>query len=456
MSRVPERTVPANQAGLRSGLFWRTFFLIAFLIAASMAAWVASFRVVERTPRGEQIAAQVTSIVTITRAALLHSAPELRRELLFDLASNQGIRIYPRETEDVTDAMPDTDLMNVIEESVRQRLGQDTQFAGEVNEIRGFWVSFRIDDDDYWLMMDRERIERTLGIQWVGWVTVTLVLSLLGAVFISRLINQPLARLSSAARAMARGLTPAPLPDQGPTEIREANQSFNQMVQDLNQVESDRAVILAGISHDLRTPIARMLLEVEMAKLPEDARNGMQSDLAQMEAIIGQFLDYARPAEASAFSTFDLSALLQKMVEEAARLPDLNIKSSIDTVLSATGNSTDIGRVISNLIENARRYGKTPDSGVAELDISATRDGRHIRLEIADHGAGLPEEEIPHLLRPFTRMDSARTHANGAGLGLAIVDRVVQRHQGRLEIKNRETGGLAVRVWLRAAQIASR
>jgi two-component system osmolarity sensor histidine kinase EnvZ len=270
-------------------------------------------------------------------------------------------------------------------------------------------------------------------------------------VFISRLINQPLARLSSAARAMARGLTPAPLPDQGPTEIREANQSFNQMVQDLNQVESDRAVILAGISHDLRTPIARMLLEVEMAKLPEDARNGMQSDLAQMEAIIGQFLDYARPAESSAFSTFDLSALLQKMVEEAARLPDLNINASIDTALSATGNSTDIGRVISNLIENARRYGKTPDSGITQLDISATRDGRYIRLEIADHGAGLPEEEIPHLLRPFTRMDSARTHANGAGLGLAIVDRVVQRHQGRLEIKNREAGGLAVRVWLRAA-----
>ena len=228
------------------------------------------------------------------------------------------------------------------------------------------------------------------------------------------------------------------------------------MVQDLNQIESDRAVILAGISHDLRTPIARMLLEVEMAKLPEDARNGMQSDLAQMEAIIGQFLDYARPAETAAYGNFDLSALLQKMTEEAARLSDLKINLSIDPALSVTGNPTDVGRVISNLIENARRYGKTPDSGVAELDISAIRDGRQIRLEIADHGSGLPQGEIPHLMRPFTRMDTARTHANGAGLGLAIVDRVVQRHHGRLEIKNRETGGLAVRVWLKAARVTSR
>lgn len=451
MNSPSGHSAPVRLAGWRSGLFWRTFFLIAFLIAASMAAWVASFRVVERTPRGEQIAAQVTSIVTITRAALLHSAPELRRELLFDLASNQGIRIYPREADDLTEPMPDNDLMNVIEENVRQRLGWDTQFAGEVNEIRGFWVSFRIDDDDYWLMMDRERIERTSGIQWVGWVTVTLVLSLLGAVFISRLINLPLARLSSAARSVARGLPPVSLPDRGPAEIREANQSFNQMVQDLKQVESDRAVILAGISHDLRTPIARMLLEVEMARLPEDSRKGMQSDLAQMEAIIGQFLDYARPAEVASYSTFDLSALMRKMSEEAARSADLNISTSIEATLMARGNPTEIGRVISNLIENARRYGKTPGSDVTSLEISARREGRQVRVEIADRGPGLPDEQIPYLLRPFTRLDTARTHANGAGLGLAIVDRVVQRHQGQLEIKNRETGGLAVRVWLPAA-----
>ena len=123
---------------------------------------------------------------------------------------------------------------------------------------------------------------------------------------------------------------------------------------------------------------------------------------------------------------------------------------SIDSALSIRGNPTDIGRVISNLIENARRYGKTPGTDATELHLSASREGKQVRLEIADQGPGLPDAQIPYLLRPFTRMDTARTHANGAGLGLAIVDRVVQRHQGRLEIKNREAGGLAVRVWLRA------
>ncbi len=173
--------------------------------------------------------------------------------------------------------------------------------------MAGFWVSFKIDDDEYWLMLDRERIGRTSSLQWLGWATVVLLLSLLGAVFISSLINQPLARLTAAARAIAKGQEPEPLPETGPTEIKEANRSFNQMVGDLKRIESDRALILAGISHDLRTPLARMLLEVEMApNWPTMRAQGMQSDLAQMDAIIGQFLDYAKPADTARFTRVDI------------------------------------------------------------------------------------------------------------------------------------------------------
>jgi two-component system osmolarity sensor histidine kinase EnvZ len=450
MNKLANHSLSQFLTGLRSGLFWRTFFLLTFLIATSMAAWVASFRIVERVPRGEQVAAQVVSIVTITRAALLHSAPALRRELLFDLASTQGIRVYPREEDDDTEAMPDSDLIQVIEDNVQARLGEETRFAGYVNDIRGFWVSFRIDDDDYWLMLDRERVEQASGVQWLSWATVTLLLSLVGAAFISRLINQPLSRLSTAARAVARGDTPAALPELGPTEIREANQSFNQMVHDLKQVESDRAVILAGISHDLRTPISRMLLEVEMAGLSEGALKGMQSDLAQMEAIIAQFLDYARPADPERFTPHDLAASLKKIAGVYQRRSDINITTDIPEKLSLRCNATEIDRLVRNLIENAIRYGKTPGTSITDIDINAYQEGSTIQLEIADHGSGLPDDQLNHVLRPFTRLDAARSQANGAGLGLAIVDRVVQRHQGKLEIKNREGGGLAVHITLPA------
>jgi two-component system osmolarity sensor histidine kinase EnvZ len=297
-------------------------------------------------------------------------------------------------------------------------------------------------------MLERERVERTSGIQWIGWATVTLVLSLLGAVFISRLINQPLARLTAATRAIAKGQRPEPLPEKGPTEIQEANRSFNQMVEDLNRVESDRAVILAGISHDLRTPISRMLLEVEMANLPDDSRQGMQSDLAQMDAIIGQFLDYAKPPDSISFTPLDLSALLADTIHEAARLPDVRIKADIASNVTVMANPTDIRRVINNLVENARRYGKTANTELADIDINCRVEGDKAIIEVVDHGTGVPEGDMEHLLRPFTRMDRARGQANGAGLGLAIVDRVVLRHDGKLRLFNRNGGGLGVQIMM--------
>lgn len=439
-------TASNRLAWLKSGLLWRTFFLLAFLIAASMVAWAASFRIVERTPRANQIAGQVVSIVTITRAALTHSAPDLRRELLFDLASNEGIRIYPLEATDRVKEPKGNSLMPVIEANVKDKLGKNTKFASMVNDVAGFWVSFNIADDEYWLMLDRERIERTSGIQWIGWATVTLLLSLLGAVFISRLINQPLAHLTAAARAIAKGQRPDPLPEHGPTEIKEANRSFNQMTDDLNRIESDRALILAGISHDLRTPITRMLLEVEMAQLSADARQGMHSDLGQMDAIIGQFLDYAKPTEATNFAPVDLSALLTDAAREAARLPDVRLVTNIADGIEVVGNAVELRRVVTNLIENARRYGKSGDTGAVDVDIHCRREAHQAIIEIADHGCGIPQADMERLLRPFTRLDSARGQANGAGLGLAIVDRVIKKHHGTLKLENRPGGGLLIRI----------
>lgn len=437
---------------IKSGLFWRTFFLLAFLIAASMAAWIASYRIVEQRPRANQIAAQVISVVTITRAALTHSAPDLRRELLFDLASNEGIRIYPLKDDDVVVPQVDNGLTQDIQANVRMNLGEKTRFARVVNDVTGFWVSFSIGGDQYWLMLDRDRVGNHAGAQWLGWGAITLLLSLLGAMFISGLINQPLARLTAATRAVAKGQAHEPLPEHGPTEIRETNHSFNQMVDNLERMESDRTVILAGISHDLRTPLARMQLEVEMAGLPDDARIGMQSDLEQMDAIIGQFLDYAKPVDSSQFSEVDLSALLNVAASEAARLPDVHINSAIAPDLKILGSEIDLRRIINNLIENARRYGKTGNTDIVDIDLDCHADGTKIVMTLADHGRGIPETEVDRLLRPFTRMDQARGQANGAGLGLAIIDRIVHRHDAVLRLHNRPGGGLAVSITFKCAR----
>ena len=139
----------------KSGLFWRTFFLVGILLMVSMGAWIASFRIEQRGPRARQVADQIVSLVTITRAALAHSAPELRRELLFDLASNEGIRIYPLEPTDKIDPVTDgDDLMQSMLPVVQQKMGEDTIISPKVNDMPGFWISFQLEEDDvYWLSL---------------------------------------------------------------------------------------------------------------------------------------------------------------------------------------------------------------------------------------------------------------------------------------------------------------
>ena len=423
---------------------------MGILTAVSMASWIGMINAVQRGPQVEQTAELVMSVVTITKTALINSAPELRNELLFELFSNEGIRIFGLEDTDIVGPPPDIPQIADIEKIVKERLGPDTRFSGRVNGSPGLWISFNIDDDKYWLMLEGERLEGLTGVQWFGWASVVGVLSLLGAGIISSLVNQPLARLSVASRAMAQGKRPDRLPEKGPKEVREANSSFNQMVDDLQRVESDRAVILAGISHDLRTPLARMQLELEMANLTTEAREGLQSDIAQMDAIIGQFLDYAKPTEAATFVPINLSELLLDCAREAGRIADVRVRTEIAPDVHVLGNATDLRRVFNNVIENARRYGKAPGQDVTQIDIfckvAAGSQGQRAVIDMQDHGPGVPEEMIENLLKPFTRLDSARGQANGAGLGLAIVQRVVTRHNAELHVSNRDGDGLRIQI----------
>jgi len=146
--------------------------------------------------------------------------------------------------------------------------------------------------------------------------------------------------------------------------------------------------------------------------------------------------------------------LLSECAHEAGRQADVLITTELPEHAHVLGNATDLKRVFANLVENARKYGKTPGSDVAEVDIKCTVRGMHtakrVIVEVQDHGVGVPPEQIAQLLKPFTRLDTARGQANGAGLGLAIVDRVLSRHEAELEVANREGGGLKFTITLRA------
>jgi two-component system osmolarity sensor histidine kinase EnvZ len=429
---------------LRSpSLFWRTFLLIVALIIASLLAWAQSFRVFERGPRAQQIAQQVISIVNITKSALLYSDASLRRELLADLTDNEGVRVVPREATDAIQPFPETPVMRLAAAEIIERLGANTQVAAEVNQVQGMWVSFDIEDDGYWVYIERDPLARDVGTRWIRWAVMATVLSILVAVAITRVVNKPLRQLADAARSLGAGHLPAPLPEKGPAEIRTVNQSFNRMVADLTQLERDRAVLLAGISHDLRTPLTRLRLEIDINPLPDSTRHAMAGDIEQMDAIVGQFLDFARPAPQQPKDRVVLAPLVEQALAQT-RLgadPTSTVTLDLDPALVIDGYPTELARALENLLTNASHYGRDPESGRLELDIRAGRDGMHAVLAVADHGPGIAADMVDRLLRPFERGDSARSEARGAGLGLAIVERIARLHAGQLLLlENRPTG----------------
>jgi len=432
------------------GLFWRTF----LLISVSLAAWFQSFRVIEREPRAERVALQLISVVKLTRTALLYSDPDLRRALLQDLESNEGVRVYPREAADKFQLQPDEPLTRLIEHNVRGRLGEDTVIAASVNGIPGVWISFKIDDDDYWVALDHDQLDTVSGLQWVGWGTFALALSLLGAAFITSLVNRPFSRLANAARKVGSGQSPERLPERGMGVAAETNRSFNQMVGALAQLEADRALMLAGISHDLRTPLARLRLETEMSPADEATKEAMVDDIEQMDNIIGRFLDYARPAQRPA-ETIDLSAVVREIAARLDGEDGMHIITELTERAMIEADPTDIRRVLGNLIENSRKYGRDIDDGLAHITIRTTASFQKIELSVLDTGSGIPEDQLELVTRPFYRVEVARTKADGTGLGMAIVQRLVNRQRGILKLSNRAPGpGLEVMVTFPVARSA--
>ncbi len=426
------------------GLFWRTFLLILLLLAASSAAWLLSFRLFEREPRAQQLAAQIISIVNITRSALVYSDPIVRLALLADLADNQGIRIVPLEQSDVVLPFSDSAVATRASERVMSALGPRTRLASAVNGVAGIWISFAIDADQYWVVIDRDPPALEIGTRWIGWAVIAAIASLFAAAAITRVVNRPLARLSEAAGELGAGRMPHPLPETGPAEIATVNASFNRMVADLAQSERDRAVLLAGISHDLRTPLTRLRLEVEISSLPPETREHIVDDLEQMDQIVAQFLDYARSEPARPMADVDLSALVEQAIG-ASRLgadDTVSVERQIEAGVHIDGLAVELTRSLANLLTNAERYGRDPASGRLELAVALRRTEREALIEVADRGPGVAPDQLEQLLRPFVRGDSARSGAAGAGLGLAIVARVARLHGGRLSLAANTPHGL--------------
>lgn len=418
--------------------------LLALLLAAAQFTTFRLFDYFEREPRATAKALQVISIVNLTRAALLAAREDRRLPLLAELSQTEGVRVYPIDLFEEIEPLPDDAMLQLIASKIRAQLGSRTLISIDHLGLPGLWVSFSIYDQDFWVVVPNVYSARPTPRQWTGWAVLLLVLALAGGYAIAARINRPLRLLATAADQVARGQPVQKLPEYGVQELQRVSRTFNNMTDALARLDAERALLLAGISHDLRTPLARLRLAVEMLPQRDSLKTGMIQDIEDMNGIIHQFLDFVRGLEGETARPESINALVESITERYVR--------SNQTILLTLAPLPDLmlchfamHRLVCNLVDNAFYYGHGP------VEITTRLEDKRAVLSVLDRGPGIPQEEMARLLRPFERLDIARGQKKGCGLGLAIADRIARMHDGVLSLHNREGGGLEVRLSLPVA-----
>ena len=353
-----------------------------------------------------------------------------------------GIRIYT-EAGAIANGLDDATYYQFLSRQMTEALGGEAEVRITPGNPYLFWVR-PPQAPNIWITVPMSGVGEAEISPLTIYLLVIGILSVAGGWIFVRRLNRPLQALSHAAIAVGKGEIPPPLKEDGTSEIIEVTRTFNQMAKGIQQLEDDRALLTAGISHDLRTPLTRIRLASEM--MPEDQewiREGIIHDIEDMNDIIDQFTEYVRKDCSEKTENSDINELIQEAVQARNIEGHHHIALELKPLPSFNIRRIAIKRVMDNLIENAFRYGSD------EIVISSehnSKDGT-VSFSVRDFGTGIPESDIENLFQPFTQGDKARGSV-GSGLGLAIVKRAVEMHNGVITLKNHPEQGVVAKVTL--------
>ena len=411
------------------------------LLGGLMLLHIGSLWVHERALRGTEQGARLERMadrLAAARAAVA-ALPEAGRDAAAHVLSRPGLeihwdRVVPLPAAPVPEALADV----AARLGPAARLGWDPQaepghrLLGAVPAEGGGWIVFSAP----WITAGSAGLDHGALSSMVAMAIGIALVSIL----VVRWITGPLRRLSAAADRIGRDPRPRAVPMEGPEEVRHAAAAFNAMQDRIARLLEDRTEALAAMSHDLRTPLARLQLRVGFLPEGED-RAQMEADIAEMETMIARTLDYIREGrDAEPMRPADLAAILQTLASDAAdQGHDVTYEGPGRAVLPLRRLAAK--RAISNLVENALRHGRPP------VRLRILEEGALLAVEVTDSGAGIAAADRARAVAPFTQLDPARSGA-GVGLGLAIAQRFAQASNGSLELREAPAGGLLARLLL--------
>ncbi len=346
---------------------------------------------------------------------------------------------------------------DVLQHEIGAQLGRPVQVYFKFKPTPQLWIQDSR-DSSFWIREPVVYYSQYSPALLILFLLGLPILTLLTIILLARQLNRPLRHLQRAANNYIRLGHATTLPTRsGPTEIRQVNMAFNRMFTTLNQAQKERTIMLAGISHDLRTPLTRMRLTAEM--LPDDFfREGLIYDVEDMDAILEQFISFMKDGSDEPVRLTNLDVIFNEIMVQFA---PMKFVYQSECHKAVPVRPLSIKRLIINLVNNASRYGKPPiylsativptfieTAGVKEDDVVSESEvnqeaQEQLMICVRDCGSGVAEDQLERIMQPFERGETART-TQGSGLGLAIVSRIARLHHGTVEAINHPDGGLQV------------
>ncbi|WP_158545078.1 ATP-binding protein [Dyella monticola] len=417
-------------------LFGRNLLLLLGLIAIAQMSTIVLYVLLQR-PRVMEVAQLVATQVNMLDAALsqVHATD---RDAYVARLNRLGVLSAQLAEPPPEDFAYRTPLAKLFIREVRRNLSKGITLRMTSVPRLSIWVHLNISGERYWI---RFPINALVPYRWLTsalalWFSLALSAAL-GALLIQRRINRPLRDIADAAQNVGAGGRPARLPIYGASELAVLAKQFNAMLDNLEEMESSRTVMLAGISHDIRSPLAKLRLTLAMDKHASELPVGQYID--QIDAIIGQFIDFGRVGSDERIVEDDLNVLVEELAAGFAKRGHV-FALKLEPLPAWPLRPVAMMRLVQNLMENAVKY-----AGVG-LEVHTYMERDSLVLAVLDAGPGLVEGDETRLLQPFTRGDIGRSNTSGSGLGLAIVDRVARLHGARLQLRRRQPRGMEARV----------
>ena len=428
-------------AALRS-LFRSTATTVATALLIFQLVLIAATVNYVMLPMARRSADDLAALLVLSAQTWVELPPETREDFEFELAQkhqfmlfHDGISLPPRDY-----FYP---YLTLLDSALTARAGQPIAIKMTEFETTWFWAEIHTGGKMIRIGFPKERLNMDPPKMLVLALLTTVILTLLTALILARRITRPLAHFSKAARRIGEGNLPESFPETGIRELSGLAATFNQMALQVRELLANRTTMLAGISHDLRTPLARMRLAIEMLPESTDPKlvARLQHDVDEMNQLIGEFLALSRDLQKESPQLIDLDGLLQELADNA-RETGVQVEFEPAGNAPVTVGELSLRRVLTNLISNAARYG-----GNGTVTITREIAAKEIVIRVMDRGPGIPAHELENVFHPFYRLETSRSNATGgSGLGLTITRQLADSNDWKIELLARPGGGTEARL----------